>query len=420
MPTYTKFVNYLIMACPFIRNSNQSKVSNPNVLEIDLACACKYIPTLPNQYVSQNNLLGYPVYLRNTVFHTSHMQKIRTLGVEAKLAAFDDFIKEGNKFYHLEDYDRALDCYEHAYGLFKYIEGKGEGNMSLEHYDVVITEAKIDSEIEIRNKALITVLSNFTHTFVKLRNFKEAGEAVKESLELKPNDPDLLIMQAKIRLCNLSYKNLPKVLKSIKKVVKINQKFEFMLQKYKENLEARNQIIEKIYSKIISSYVKSKWEGGNTVSVEKELEHKIVEKMQEKYYEMIEFYLENNKSSNLNRVREELKELQMVLFKMDLAFSIDGKDEKFLDMLYAKNGSKEVFPDALDSVKRFYISIAFNERKLNEQMLAYCIEKCSEEEERKKQKTVSKNNWGWIGYFLLSLAPVVVGGILYRSELGII
>lgn len=407
------------MACPFIRNPSQTKTSNPNELEIELVCPCKYTSTLPNQYLSQNNLQGYPVYLRNTVFHTGHMQKIRILGIDIKLAAYDDFIKEGNKFYHLEDYDRALDCYEHAYGLFKYIEGKGEGGSILDHYDIVFTEGKNELEIDLRNKALTTVLGNFVHTFVKLRNFKEAGEAVKESLELKPNDPDLLIIQAKIRLCNLSYRNLPKVLKSIKKVVKINKKYEFMLQKYKENLENRNKLIEKIYQKIIRSYVKSKWEEENTVSAEKELEHRIIEKMQEKYYEMIEFYLQNNKSGNLIRIREELKGVQLILFKMNLAFSIDGKDEKFLEILNSQSGKREVAGTVLDMVKRVYISMRFKERKLNEQLLTYCMGKCSEEE-RKKHKGNYKNNGSWVGYFVVSLVPVVIGAMLYRGELGLI
>jgi hypothetical protein len=181
-----------------------------------------------------------------------------------------------------------------------------------------------------------------------------------------------------------------------------------------QNTAAREEITGKIYKSIAASYVKNDWDLEFEISSEKELEHRIIEEMQEKYYEMIEFYMENNKSANLSKIREELQQLQMILFKMDFTFAVDDKDVKLLSEIKEAGGKadKIVIP-MLDSVKRVHVSLCFNEGKFNQQLLSFCMEKCSESE-KKKQKVQTKKTSGWTKYLVFFIIPVVVGGLVYR------
>ena len=395
------------MSCPFDRKPT---VKDPEDDFIDISPPSRYTSTIPLRFLHISPT-EYPVYLLNTTNHSDHMRKIRTLSLGCKLSTYDEFKSEGNKFYQLEDYDRALECYEHAYGLFKYLEIKDDN--PTDRFDIIFPEGTPE-ENELRNKAVVQILSNLAYCFIKLRNFDEACEAVKEALEIKPNDPMLISIQIKIKLANVRYDNMKKILKNIKKISKIDKKYEVLVEKFNSVCAIRDEIIDKIYKIVASSYVKHEVDFFSEYGNEKELEHRIVEKMQEKYYQIIEFYIENSKTGNLPRIREELKAVQMILYKMDFAFAIDSKNSRLINEIKSLTGkSDSIIPSLLDAVKRVCISLLFNEGKFNEQLLSFCMEKCTQDERKKQKITIKKSN-AWTWYLLYSVIPIIIGGLVYR------
>ncbi|OMJ78413.1 hypothetical protein SteCoe_21786 [Stentor coeruleus] len=372
---------------------------------------------MPNRFTFLKPSLhshNLPVYLCNTLAHPLQLKKLRSMGIMEKLAPFDDFKKEANRLYHLEDYEKALDCYEHAYGIYKYLETKNKDNY--EDVEIIISQGKNKEENSYRDLALISVLKAMSLSFGHLRNYSEACEAISEALELKPSDPKLLVLRSKFILSNLKEQNIQLALNDIEKAIENDQSYSNLQIKFQEIICQRKKMHEEILADLASSYTKCHWGYELEFNNEKELEHKIIEKMEEKYYEMIHFYLENNKSGNLVRIREEMKSLQMILYKMDFAYEVDENNPGLLAMIKEKSQNEEegkINVAALEAVKRTYVSLIFNEGKFNEQLLAYCMEKCTEEEKRKQKMQDSKEKGTWT-YMKASILVLVVAIVLYN------
>lgn len=407
------------MSCPFMSSNPQKTDFDPDDFDIQLGCPITFISQVPDKYIhpklseksNQLHLLKYPIYLKNTLFHPLQLKKIRNLEIIEKLMPFNDFKKEGNKNFHHEELDKAIDCYEHSYGIYKYLEIKNsDQQFNPNDINVVVSEPKNAEELNFRNSALACVLNNLAITFAKLHCFDEALMAVTEALEYRPLDPGLLVKRAKIKLSNLNHTNLEDAYKDIQNAVKINPKYTFMLNKYTEVVNNRNNIKKEIIEDIAKSYSKFDWDYSIEITKEKELEHKIIEKMEIKYYEMIEFYLENNKFGNLIRIREEMKTLLIILYKMNFIFDLNPEDPVVLNAISNKIENeldKKINTSAFDAIKRTHISLVFNEGKFNEQLLSYCMEKCSEEE-RIKSKLYVKAKTTSFSYFQIAFLGVVI------------
>lgn len=405
------------MACPFMSSKSQVKNTDPEDFEVNISCPVSYTSLMPNRFTFLKpslNSHNLPPYLCNTLAHPLQLKKLRSMGIMEKLAPFDDFKKEGNRLYHIEDYEKALDCYEHAYGIYKYLETKNKDNY--EDVEVIISQGKNKEENTYRDFALISVLKTISLSFAHLRNFSEAYEAISEALELKPCDPKLLVLRAKFVLSNLKEQNLQGALNDIEKAIENDQSYSNFKTMFEEITSQRKKIHEEILADLANSYAKCHWGYELELNNEKELEHKIIEKMEEKYYEMIHFYLENNKSGNLVRIREEMKSLQMILYKMDFAYEVDENNQKLLAMIKEKTQEEKeekINVAALEAVKRTYVSLIFNEGKFNEQLLAYCMEKCTEEEKRKQKMQDSKGKGIWT-YMKTSIFVLVFAIVLYN------
>ena len=407
------------MSCPFMGKNSEIKNSDPDDFEIEVACPLRFFCQIPEKYIY--NKLGekasiiplhnFPIYLRNTLFHPIQIKKLRTLEIIEKLIPFDDFKKEGNKLYHLEEYDKAIECYEHAYSIYKYLELLDSSNST--DVKIILTESVTTEEVSFRNMALITILSNLASAFMKLRSFDQAFAAVTEALEFKPKDPNLLIKKAKIRLSNLKDSKFEEAIKDIESACIFNSKFQFMIEKYHEIVNYRKKITNDLIVHISNSYLKDTCAYDFEINQEKELEHRILQMMEEKYYEIIQFYLENNKYANLAKIREEVKVLQIVLFKMEFIFYFNADNSTFTSLVEEKIGKdKKINLAVLDTVKRSYISIVFTEGKFNEQLLSFCMEKIRDESHAKIK--THESFWAFEKkYFVIS--AFILGVVIFWS-----
>ena len=99
---------------------------------------------------------------------------------------------------------------------------------------------------------------------------------------------------------------------------------------------------------------------------------------------------------------------------MDFAFAIDSKNSRLINEIKSLTGkSDSIIPSLLDAVKRVCISLLFNEGKFNEQLLSFCMEKCTQDERKKQKITIKKSN-AWTWYLLYSVIPIIIGGLVYR------
>ena len=410
------------MTCPFMQGSSSAKLSDPSDYEIELACPVLSISDIPAKFLSssqrdpQNKSLfsQFPIYLKNTLSHPLHIQELRSLRIEDQLLAFADFTKAGNRHFHSEEFEKSIECYEHSYSIFRYLSVKACSSQKLAPEDVrvVTVDCKEPAEARLRNSAMVRVLSNLAQAFVRLRYYHEAMLAVNEALEIAPEEPQLLATRARIRLCNVKDQMIDSALADIENAAGISKGFQKLVQKFHEARGAREKIVEDVIGKIAGFYSELNWEYSSEVSGEKELEHIILGEMEKKYYEMIQFYLESGKMESLARIREEMKNLQMVLYKIDLAFGLDGEDERFGKAVMEKSGKNEIIkinPLALDIAKRTCITFLFSEGKFNNQMLAYCIEKCSAEE---REKNVRKNESSWLDCVSIPILLLILSILL--------
>lgn len=65
----------------------------------------------------------YPLYLKHTLFYASEdLVKIRSFECCSRFMAYDELRERGNKEFHAGNYNLALDYYEKALSLFKWLE----------------------------------------------------------------------------------------------------------------------------------------------------------------------------------------------------------------------------------------------------------------------------------------------------------
>lgn len=383
------------MSCPFVHSDLQASGADPNEFEIEVNCPMNYVTDLSEKYLhpslsekeNQNLLSKFPVYLKNTLSHPIQIQKLRKINPIEKIVPFMDFQREGSKFYHKEEFEKAIECYEHCYGMYKYLEIIPSGHyLSESDIHVIVSETKTSEELKIRDSAIITILYRLILAFVKLRYFSEAMAATNEGLEIDPDHAGLKVARAKIRLCNIRDNRMDLALEDIEKAISLKKGYEKVLIQYKETLNYREKIFEDIILRIAKSYFKLNWGCNSEVSVHKEIEHVILERMEGKYYDMIGFYLVNGKFGNLARVRDEMRRLQMVVFKMDFAFALEPDNQQLIEAIKSCSDKKEqeiISRPRLDLVKRSCITMLFTEEKFNNQLLSYCMHKCTEEEKVK-------------------------------------
>lgn len=75
--------------------------------------------------VSKDRLVfdTYPIYLKHTLFFNDDtMKKVRNLEVSQRFFAYDKLKEKGNKHYNRGEFDTALEYYERAFGVFKWLD----------------------------------------------------------------------------------------------------------------------------------------------------------------------------------------------------------------------------------------------------------------------------------------------------------
>ena len=65
----------------------------------------------------------YPIYLKHTLFHNEeNMVKVRRMEISQRFFVYEQFREKGNKLFNKELYEDAIQCYELAASVFKWLE----------------------------------------------------------------------------------------------------------------------------------------------------------------------------------------------------------------------------------------------------------------------------------------------------------
>ena len=68
---------------------------------------------------------GYPIYLQHTLFYNGEdYQKVRSFECCSRFLAYEELREKGNKYFNKGQYSKALDYYERAMSLFRWLEHK--------------------------------------------------------------------------------------------------------------------------------------------------------------------------------------------------------------------------------------------------------------------------------------------------------
>ena len=98
----------------------------------------------------------YPIYLQHTLFYNGEdYKKVRGLECCSRFMAYEELREKGNKYYNKGKYYQALDYYERAFSLFRWLEYSEQLNESRLSSEAPRSEQSIDemsdngSKIEI-------------------------------------------------------------------------------------------------------------------------------------------------------------------------------------------------------------------------------------------------------------------------------
>lgn len=424
------------MACPFLAKQGGSNENNKDPDEFLYEEGYEIPQTSPFQNLidhckpaemadRRQKFEKYSLYLKNTLFQPDHLKKLRKLEFMEKLVALDDFKKAGNKHYHAKEYEKALECYEFAYGIYKYLEFKTEEDSKLK----VITDDAIilvspqprePNEVKITKAAMVTILLNISSAMIPLKHYDEAIDALSEAIDYDPDNTHLYSKRCQTRLYNLgsSEDDLNLALLDAKRVAEaqsLNELVDKCEGRLREFISEETAIINEITISLSKHGVGE----SDEITEEIEFEQKVVNKMIEKYTEMLKFYQETNKYHQRIRIRKEMSDVQPIYYKMNRILHLNTQNLRFYQAL--KNAgldpTDKKVQSSVESIKRFKISMSFTGGKFNDQLLNFCIDKCSEEERLKRKsqaKLQSKNGWGYTMPIIGVLIVIIAAWFLKR------
>ena len=383
--------------CPFL---NQSKKSNkdpfvnaikpssadPKFNLIQQEFPMPYVSPYYNSFnkftqTSPNPLAGVEFFYQNSIFHQGFVTKYRKSDQLIRISVANELRESGNRNYNKGLYEKAALCYEHGFCLFFYAE--------LVENTLVLINPQIDSgDLQAVNGIIFQLLINYTLTLIKLKNFSQAEVIIKQA-ERFQNSLKTKIFQALCKICNSET--------CFKEIASFAQLFEMTTNKkeYAEVYEFYKSVLYKLQKETCCLYKElfSEFSVDVNVSPSKnyDLETIVVEKLNEKYEKMIEYYKD---SEVLSQIVLERIEIQTVFTKIKNIKMMTPTDNNEIMMAFVKSlGIDLSLPKnqrKFEAAKRGLISKTFNKGKFNKGIVYNCIQEAMNEYESAKPDSDAK------------------------------
>ena len=318
--------------------------------------------------------------------------------------------ESGNRNFHKGKHEAAALCYEHAIGLFKYAELQEDGE------SVIISVQAEDDDTQALKGILLKLLGNYIITLAATKNFREAEELIQEAKNIS-DWRELKIIEATCKANNseVGLQDLLGFSEVFEEAGMSHSEYTGLKEKFDQVVwEAQKKNCE-FFSEFFAEFgveTGQKLKPRVKKNTGFDLEFSVIEKLDEKYVKMIDYYHE---SSTLDKVVLERAEVQRVFAEMKYIKSLQASDANEIMQAQAKTNKIDLFlPRNLlkfECAKKCMLSQVFNKGSFNRRLLYQCIQETMCEFELASDASDKLDSeykfWKSVLYFLVAFATFV-------------
>ena len=316
-----------------------------------------------------------PRHLKYTLFYQDQpeLEKIHKLEFPKVFFMFDELKQKGIRYYNRRKFREALEYFNYAYGLMKWVEFKDKERQK-NFIKKPSMNAILDDDIEIKScymdepkaeeesykSCVVYILLVMAYCFIELRHYSSAinclNECEKEAGDLVP---DVFLRRAQALICkkNISKIELEKAEKDLEKSIQLAEKFNIELKKEYDEM---HPVYRARYIKLDIYYLmKKKLEKIKEERINEEIFRirRIIGKICDEEHKNMKLEealliegLVLSKKEDIYRYYKVFKEMKKQ-YKQIIKFFSETKNQELLDLTYDEY---EKFMDSYDKFKFYY------------------------------------------------------------------
>ena len=316
-----------------------------------------------------------PRHLKYTLFYQDQpeLENIHKLEFPKVFFMFDELKQKGIRYYNRRKFREALEYFNYAYGLMKWVEFKDKERQK-NFIKKPSMNAILDDDIEIKScymdepkaeeesykSCVVYILLVMAYCFIELRHYSSAinclNECEKEAGDLVP---DVFLRRAQALICkkNISKIELEKAEKDLEKSIQLAEKFNIELKKEYDEM---HPVYRARYINLDIYYLmKKKLEKIKEERINEEIFRirRIIGKICDEEHKNMKLEealliegLVLSKKEDIYRYYKVFKEMKKQ-YKQIIKFFSETKNQELLDLTYDEY---EKFMDSYDKFKFYY------------------------------------------------------------------
>ena len=316
-----------------------------------------------------------PRHLKYTLFYQAQpeLENIHKLEFPKVFFMFDELKQKGIRYYNRRKFREALEYFNYAYGLMKWVEFKDKERQK-NFIKKPSMNAILDDDIEIKScymdepkaeeesykSCVVYILLVMAYCFIELRHYSSAinclNECEKEAGDLVP---DVFLRRAQALICkkNISKIELEKAEKDLEKSIQLAEKFNIELKKEYDEM---HPVYRARYINLDIYYLmKKKLEKIKEERINEEIFRirRIIGKICDEEHKNMKLEealliegLVLSKKEDIYRYYKVFKEMKKQ-YKQIIKFFSETKNQELLDLTYDEY---EKFMDSYDKFKFYY------------------------------------------------------------------
>ena len=316
-----------------------------------------------------------PRHLKYTLFYQDQpeLENIHKLEFPKVFFMFDELKQKGIRYYNRRKFREALEYFNYAYGLMKWVEFKDKERQknfikkpsmnAILDEDIEIKSCYMDepkAEEESYKSCVVYILLVMAYCFIELRHYSSAinclNECEKEAGDLVP---DVFLRRAQAVICkkNISKIELEKAEKDLEKSIQLAEKFNIELKKEYDEM---HPVYRARYINLDIYYLmKKKLEKIKEERINEEIFRirRIIGKICDEEHKNMKLEealliegLVLSKKEDIYRYYKVFKEMKKQ-YKQIIKFFSETKNQELLDLTYDEY---EKFMDSYDKFKFYY------------------------------------------------------------------
>ena len=316
-----------------------------------------------------------PRHLKYTLFYQDQpeLENIHKLEFPKVFFMFDELKQKGIRYYNRRKFREALEYFNYAYGLMKWVEFKDKERQK-NFIKKPSMNAILDDDIEIKScymdepkaeeesykSCVVYILLVMAYCFIELRHYSSAINCLNECEKEAGNlVPDVFLRRAQALICkkNISKIELEKAEKDLEKSIQLAEKFNIELKKEYDEM---HPVYRARYIKLDIYYLmKKKLEKIKEERINEEIFRirRIIGKICDEEHKNMKLEealliegLVLSKKEDIYRYYKVFKEMKKQ-YKQIIKFFSETKNQELLDLTYDEY---EKFMDSYDKFKFYY------------------------------------------------------------------